>query len=443
MQGDLTQGAVAKKLVLFAFPILLGILFQQLYTTVDAIIIGNFAGKNAIAAIDGVAPIIRLPINFFTGLSTGATIIISKYFGQKDYDSVKDVSHTAIAFACIGGLILSVVFALLAPFLVELVQVPAEIKADATAYLQIYFGGLVFSMVYNIGAGIFRAVGNSKTPLYFLIIVNILNVIFDILLVVVIPLGVVGAVIATVMSQLISCVLVVWGLTKTDLPCRIYIKQVKINITHLKQIAKLGVPMGVQSTIYPIANTIIQTSINGFGVNYIAGWAVCGKIDLLIWNIPDAFSNALATFTAQNHGAKLYDRAKEGVRVSMGITLALVGTVAATLYFFNQPLGKLFVDDSDVLLVLSDILNLIGPFYIVYAIGDVLSGAIRGSGETLKPMLITLVCTCVFRIFWIFCILPFNYTFMMLFACYPISWVITAIVFIVFYNIHSKKIIVN
>lgn len=439
MQGDLTQGNVAKKIIQFALPILLGILFQQLYSTVDAIIIGNFAGKNALAAIDGVAPILRLPINFFTGLSTGATIIISKYYGQRDLEKVSEVSHTAIAFSIVGGLSLSLIFGLLAPYLVNMVQVPGEIIKDATAYLQIYFGGLVFSMVYNIGAGIFRAVGNSKTPLYFLMLVNVFNVIFDILLVVIYPLGVIGAVVATILSQFLSSLLVLWGLTRTDLPCKLYIKKIKLDINHLKHIAKLGVPMGIQSTIYPVSNTIIQSSINGFGVNHIAAWAVCGKIDLLIWNIPDAFSNALSTFVAQNHGAKLYDRAKKGFLVTMVITLTLVGSVATILYFYNQPLGRLFVDDVEVLAVLSDILNLIGPLYILYAIGDIFSGAIRGSGETLKPMIITIICTCGVRLFWIAFILPLNHTFMMLFACYPISWAITALVYLIFYKIHIKK----
>lgn len=435
MTGDLTQGNVTQSLVKFAFPILLGILMQQLYTTVDAIIIGNFAGKYALAVIDGVNPIIRLPVNFFTGLSTGATIIISKYFGQKDYGEVENVSHTAIGFSIIGGLILSVTFALLSPAFVEMTNVPAEIKEESIIYLQIYFGGLVFSMVYNIGAGIFRAVGNSKTPLYFLAIVNVLNVVFDILLVVVFPFGVVGAVVATVLSQFISCVLVVWGLSRTDLPCKITYSKINLDMNHIKHIAKLGVPMGIQSTIYPVSNTIIQTSINSFGVNYIAGWAVCGKIDLLIWNIPSAFSNALSTFVAQNHGAEQYDRAEKGVAVCMRITLALVGAVALTLYIWGVDLGRLFVDDIEVLAILREILDLIAPFYVVYAIGDIYSGAMRGRGSTLKPMIITIICTCGVRLFWIAFILPYNYTFMMLFACYPISWIITAIV----YWITSKR----
>lgn len=439
MQGDLTQGNVAKKLVQFAFPILFGMLFQQLYTTIDAIIIGNFAGKNAIASIEAVAPVIRLPVNFFTGLSTGATIIISKYFGQKDYDNVNSVSHTAIAFAFLFGLFLSITFTLLAPGFIDLIKVPEDIKADATIYLQIYFSGLIFSMIYNVGAGIFRAVGNSKTPLYFLIIVNVFNIVFDILLIVVIPMGVVGAVVATVISQFASAVFVLWGLIKTDLPCKINPKNIKINLPHLKHIAKLGIPMGVQSTIYPFSNTIIQTSINSFGVNHIAAWAVCGKIDLLVWYVPEAFSSAISTFVAQNHGAGSYNRAKKGVFVGFWITMILVWTLTTFLYFLNQPLGKLFVDDVEVLILLNDIITLIGPFYFLYAVGEIFSSAIRGSGETLKPMIITIICTCVIRIIWIAFILPLNNTFITLFACYPVSWAITDVVFIIFYKIHSKK----
>ncbi len=439
MQGDLTQGNVAKKLIQFAFPILFGMLFQQLYTTIDAIIIGNFAGKNALASIEAVAPVIRLPVNFFTGLATGATIIISKYFGQKDYDNVNSVSHTAVAFSFVFGLFLSVTFTLLAPIFIDLIKVPEDIKADATSYLQIYFAGLIFSMIYNVGAGIFRAVGNSKTPLYFLIIVNIFNIVFDILLVVIFPLGVIGAVLATVISQFASAVFVLWGLAKTDLVCKINIKKIKIEMSHLKHIAKLGLPMGIQSTIYPFSNTIIQTSINSFGVNHIAAWAVCGKIDLLIWYIPEAFGSAISTFVAQNHGAGAYTRTKKGVRIGLLVTLLLVWSLSAFLYFNNQFLGSLFVDDIEVLTLLNDIITLIGPLYFLYAFGEIFSSAIRGTGETLKPMIITIICTCVTRILWISFILPLSHTFMTLFACYPVSWLLTDIIFIIFYKIHISK----
>lgn len=439
MQGDLTQGNVATKIIQFAFPILLGILFQQLYTTIDAIIVGNFAGKNAIAAIEAVAPVIRLPVNFFTGLSTGATIIISKYFGQRDYENVNSVSHTAIAFAFTFGLFLSITFTLLAPVFIDLVQVPEDIKADATIYLQIYFSGLIFSMIYNVGAGIFRAVGNSKTPLYFLMIVNVFNIVFDILLVVIFPFGVVGAVVATVISQLASSLFILYGLFKTDLPCKLEISKIKLNIPHLKHIAKLGIPMGIQSTIYPFSNTIIQSSINSFGVNYIAAWAVCGKIDLLIWYVPEALSNAISTFVAQNHGAGAYERAKKGVRVGLLLNLVLVLSLSAILYVYNQELGRLFVNDADVLLILNDIINLLCPLYFLYSIGEIISSGIRGTGETLKPMIITIICTCVIRILWITFILPFNNTLITLFLCYPISWAITDFVFIIFYKIHIKK----
>lgn len=437
---DLTEGIVWQKVLLFAMPILFGILLQSLYTTVDAIIIGRFAGKEALAAIESVYTLTKLPVNFFVGLSSGATIIISQYYGAKKMDSVSIACHTAILFALVGGLLLSVMTIMFSPLGIKLLKVPDAISNEALNYVNIYFAGLAASMTYNIGAGIFRALGNSKTPFYFLIVANIINITLDIVFVAVLKLGVVGAATATVISQTICGVLIVIALMRTDLPCKISLKKVKFYKQYLEEFIKLGLPIGVQSTLFPIANTIIQTSINSFGVNSIAAWAICGKLDFLIWFISDAFSTTISTFVAQNYGAQKYDRASKGVRVGLFMAIVLIVIVSGILYRWHVPLGRLLVQDDNVIVIASQIMIFFAPLYILYVVGAVLPGAIRGTGETVKPMFITLFGSCVCRVLWILFVVPLNPTLMTVLSCYPVSWAITSFLYLVFYNNYIPKL---
>lgn len=277
--NDLTEGKIWKVMLNFVLPIFLGTLFQSLYTTIDAIIIGRFAGKDAFAAIESVLSFQRLPVSFFVGLSSGATIIISQYFGAKKKEEVSKASHTAILFAIVGGLLLSVLSCILSPFFIKLIKVPNEIFYQAQIYTIICFSGIVFSMVYNIGSGILRALGDSKTPFYILILSNILNIILDLILVIVFKLGVIGVGFATLISQVVSAILIFIILLRTKLDCKIYINRIHFYKKYLKEIFRLGLPIGIQSIIYPIANTTIQSNINIFGVSSIAAWAVSGKLD--------------------------------------------------------------------------------------------------------------------------------------------------------------------
>lgn len=267
----------------FFLPILAGNLFQQLYVTVDSVIIGQFAGKDALASIDAIYSLIKLPVNFFTGLSSGATIIISQYAGAGDRGKLSMAVHTAAAFAFTGGVILSVTGILLLPLCLRLLKVPDGIYLHTLSYGRIYFAGMAVSMTYNIGAGILRAVGDSKTPFYFLIAASAANVLLDLLFVGLFRWHTAGAAFATVLSQLLSAVLVIVALLRTHLPCRIVWKRLRFHRSALHEIIRLGLPLGVQSAMYPAANMMIQANINAFGINSIAAWAVCGKLDFLIW----------------------------------------------------------------------------------------------------------------------------------------------------------------
>ena len=436
--NNLTEGKIWKVMLKFVLPIFLGTLFQSLYTTIDAIIIGRFAGKDAFAAIESVLNFQRLPITFFVGLSSGATIIISQYFGAKRKEDISKASHTAILFAIVGGLLLSVLSCILSPFFIRLIKVPEEIFYQAQIYTIICFSGIVASMIYNIGSGILRALGDSKTPFYILIVSNILNIILDLILVVVFNLGVIGVGMATLIAQIASAILIFIILLRTKLDCKIYINKIRFYKKYLKEIFRLGLPIGVQSVLYPISNTVIQSSINTFGVNSIAAWAISGKLDFLIWTVSDAFSVAISTFVAQNYGAKKHQRARDGIKIAISMSMVAIFVISFILYFYNKPLAYFLIKDKNIVDLTSEVIHLIAPLYFMYVIGDVLSGAIRGTGNTLHPMVINIFGICICRILWIFLIVPLNPTFFMVLYGFIVSWIITALMYIV-YVIYKRK----
>jgi putative MATE family efflux protein len=437
---DLTEGIIWKKLLFFFLPILGGCLFQQLYATADAVIIGRFTGKDGLAAIDAINSLIRLPVNFFTGLSAGAAIIISHYAGGKENEKLSPATHTAVAFAFTGGLVLSAAGVLLSPLCLRLLRVPADIYGYALSYARIYFAGMAPSMTYNIGAGILRAVGNSKTPFYFLIAASIANVVLDLLFVGLFRWHTAGAALATVVSQLLSAVLVMAELSRTDLPCRISWKKIRFHGPVLRKVFRLGLPIGVQSSLYPVANMMIQSNINAFGTTSIAAWAVCGKLDFLIWLTVDSLGSAISTFTAQNYGARLYGRAGRGVGVCALMALIFVLAISAVLYLGCGPLGRLFVKDEEVIALSSRLIRFLAPLYFFYIGGEVLSGAIRGTGETFKPMILTLLGTWACRILWIVFLVPRRPALETVILSYPVSWLLTSVLFAVFYRIHTSRL---
>ena len=411
---NLTEGKIWKVLLRFILPIFLGTLFQSLYNTIDAIIVGRFAGKEAVAAIESVLSFHRLPVSFFIGLSSGATIIISQYFGANKKEDISKAAHTAILFAMSGGLLLSILSCVFSPFFIELIKVPKEISYQAQIYTIICFSGIVASMIYNIGSGILRALGDSKTPFYILILSNILNIILDLILVKVFKLGVIGVGVATLISEIVSAILIFIILTKTNFP------------------------IAIQSVLYPVSNTIIQSRINTFGVNSIAAWSISGKLDFLIWAISEAFSIAVSTFVAQNYGAEKHQRARDGIKVALFMSMIAIFVISFILYFYNKPLAYFLIDDKNIVDLTSKIIKLIAPLYFIYVIGDVLSGAIKGIGDTFNPMIINIFGICVCRVIWVFFIVPLNPTFFLVLYGFIVSWIIATLMYIV-YVIYKRK----
>ena len=441
--NGITEGVIWKQLLFFFFPILLGTFFQQLYNTVDTVIVGNFLGKEALAAVGGgTSTVINLLIGFFTGLASGATVVISQYFGAKDDENVHKSIHTAIALSLWGGIIISIAGYLTAEPLLRLIDTPEDIMPLALSYIHIYFAGGIFIVMYNIGAGIFRAFGDSKSPLYFLIAGCLLNIVLDLLFVGPLQLGVKGAAYATVLSQVFSLVLVTISLRRKKDCCKLIYKDIKFEKHMLKKTIYIGLPAGLQSVLYTVSNLIIQADINGFGTDAAAAWAAYGKLDCFFWMILQAFGIAITTFVGQNYGAGQIQRSKKGVRTCLYMTFGSTLAIEAIYLTFSRYGFMLFVSDSAVIDLGVGMLNCIVPFYFTYIFIEILSGAIRGTGKSLVPTLITVFGICVLRVIWL-AIVPAKFgTINSVMLCYPVTWTVTSLAFFFYYkfgNIYDNK----
>lgn len=441
--NGITEGVIWKQLLNFFFPILLGTFFQQLYNTVDSVVVGNFLGKEALAAVGGgTSTVINLLIGFFTGLATGATVVISQYFGARDDVKVHEAIHDAVALSLVGGVIISIVGYLTAEPLLRLIDTPEDIMPLALSYIHIYFAGGIFIVMYNIGAGIFRAFGDSKSPLYFLIAGCLLNIVLDLLFVGPLHMGVEGAAYATVISQVFSLILVTISLRKKTDSCRLVYKDIKFEKNMLKKTIYIGLPAGLQSVLYTVSNLIIQAEINGFGTNAAAAWAAYGKLDCFFWMILQAFGIAITTFVGQNYGAGQIERSKKGVRTCLYMSFVTTLGIEAIYLMFSRYGFMLFVSDDEVINIGIQILNRIAPFYFTYIFIEILSGAIRGTGKSLVPTLITVFGICVLRMVWLAIVPPIYGTLSSVMACYPATWIVTSLAFFFYYefgNIYGLK----
>ena len=432
-RNAITEGVIWKQLLFFFFPILVGTFFEQLYNTIDAIIVGQYVGTQALAAVGSTGSLINLLVGFFVGLSSGASVIISHFYGANDKEGVSRSVHTSIALAIAGGLILTIIGIVIAPMCLKAMGIPMDIYDYALEYTQIYFLGMIASMIYNMGSGILRAIGDSKRPLYFLMISCIVNIILDLLFVVVFKMEVAGVGIATVLSQVVSALLALYVLIKTEDSYKLVLSKIRFSMHELKRIVYIGLPTGLQSVMYSLSNIIIQSSINVFGTITIASWAAYGKIDSLFWMIMSAFGVSITTFVGQNFGAGKYQRVKDSVKVCLKMAMGTAVALSVILFFFGEPFSHLFSTDPAVIDMTTEILQFLTPFYFTYVCVEILSGAIRGTGEAVKPMVITCFGVCVLRIVWILVIVPFFPSFKMIQFSYPLTWSVTSIMFIIYY----------
>jgi len=432
--NGITEGVIWKQILIFFFPILFGTFFQQLYNAADAVIVGRFVGKEALSAVGGsTGTVINLLVGFFTGLSSGATVVISQHYGAKQKEKVSSAVHTAIAFSLLGGVVLMVVGFFGAPMVLKWMRTPVDIMDSAVMYIRIYFLGIIGNLIYNIGAGILRAVGDSKRPLYFLIAACMTNIVLDILFVVGFKMGVSGAALATILSQAMSAVLVIIILMRTDDMYRFVPKLLKLEKQMLLKIVQIGFPAGLQSVMYSLSNIIIQSSINSLGTDTVAAWTAYGKVDSMFWMIISAFGISITTFVGQNFGAGKTDRIRKGVTQCMLMAAVTTISLSLILYYFGVYCLQLFTVDAAVIEIGIRILHFLVPFYITYITIEILSGALRGVGDCWIPTLICLMGVCVLRAIWNMVVVPLFPNVRMVAASYPITWVITSIAFAVYY----------
>ena len=429
----ITEGVIWKQLLYFFFPILIGTFFQQMYNTVDTIIVGRFVGTQALAAVGSTSALVSLINGFFMGLSTGCSVVISQHFGAGDRSGVKRTMGTNAVLALILGIMAAAVGVLGSPHLLRLIQTPESCLKDASRYAAIYFCGAAATVVYNMGSGILRAMGDSKRPLYFLIVTCFSNIFLDIFFVVVLKQGIAGAAIATVLAQIISAVLVVITLCRLPEDIRLDLLHIQVDTALLGRILLIGLPAGLQFITFDLSNLLVQSGINSFGEITVAAWAAYYKADGLTWMVSGAFGVAITTFVGQNFGAQKYDRIRKSVRTCLCMGLATQLLISFSMLAFRRFILGIFTTDAEVIRVGAYAMLWIVPFNAVFMFVEVFGGTMRGTGYSLMPTVITGTCICCFRVLWVVLMVSRFHTIEMLCIVYPISWVIAAIVFVAAY----------
>lgn len=440
MGTDITKGVIWKQLLIFFFPILIGTFFQQLYNTVDAVVVGRFAGKEALSSVGGSSSqIINLVVGFFTGLSAGATVVISQYFGAKKTEELQRALHTAYAFAIWFGVLIGLAGVVITPWLMEQMNTPEELMRDSALYVRIYFAGLVFVLIYNMGSAVLRAIGDSRRPLYYLIICCLINIVLDLALVLGLRLGVFGVAVATLISQGVSAALVTRALMFHTEGMQLRIKEIRIQHDMLIRMLRIGLPTGIQSSMYSLSNVLIQASLNKFGVDTMAAWSAFGKIDSIVWMINGAFGIAVTTFVGQNFGAGKWDRVRKGTRDCLLMTVATEMALSALIVFVGQYLFGIFTSDAGVIRIGMRMVGVISPTYWLFAFIEIYSGSLRAQGSVLVTTIMTLTGVCLLRVVWVMFLVP-DGSLEQLIACYPITWVVTAVAMIFYYFYKQKRI---
>ena len=441
-EATMVDGVIWKQMLSFFFPILLGTFFQQMYNTADALIVGRILGESALAAVGGSAGIITMTVvGFFMGLSSGASIIAAQMLGAKDRDNVNDSIHTIYAFSLIAGVLLAVAGILLTEKMLFWLNTPQSIMKASEEYLWVYFAGLVFVLIYNTGASLLRSLGDAKHPFWYLIICCILNVVLDYVLIVYGKMGIAGAAVATVIAQAVSAILVTVRLRRFAEVCDFRLKKIRISGNMMKRELILGFPGGIQSAMYCISGLITTAALNGFGETAVASWTAYSKFDALFWMISGAMGVTITTFVGQNYGAGRFDRIKKGVRL-MNWSYVVVAVFSSILFVaFREPLFRIFVESEEAVRIGSRMLLLITPFYILNLHIENYSGALRGVGDTVAPMMISIIGVCIFRIIYLNILMPMYQSLDVLCIMYPISWALTNVMYLIYYPIRMRKLV--
>ena len=437
---DMVNGSIMDKMISFALPLMLSGILQLLFNAVDIIVVGRFSGSQSLAAVGSTSSLINMLTNLFIGISLGANVLAARFYAAGKHKEMSETVHTAIATAFVSGVIMIFVGILLSRPALELMDTPSDVIELSTLYIRIYFLGMPFFMLYNYGAAILRAVGDTKRPLIFLVISGVINACLNMLLVIVFHLDVAGVAIATVISQVISCVLVIGCLYKTDAVYRLRFKKLRINRKYLVQIFRIGIPAGLQSTLISFSNVLLQSSVNSFGSIAMAGYTAANNILSFLYMAANAVTQACMSFTSQNFGArkpKRMDRVIIDGMILQFVICLILGTLA---YVFGSQISSIYTDNSDVIKCSVEILALTTIPYFLCGIMDAWPGIIRGMGRSTVPMILCIIGTVGVRILWIFFFFPHHRTLRYLFISYPVSWIATIIMQLAYFFIIRKEI---
>lgn len=439
---DMLNGPLFGKIFVFALPVMLSGLLQLLFNAADVVVVGRFAGSNALAAVGATGSIINLIVNLLIGLSVGAAVTVGFYFGASEMSQVRETIHTSVAISLIGGVICCIVGLLVSPALLEFMDTPQNIFDQADLYLRIYFLGVPAMAVYNFGSSILRSLGDTKRPLYYLIIGGIINVVLNLLFVTVFHMGVAGVAIATSVSNLISGILTIRRMMYSDEEIRLCWREIRISGSKLRRILIIGVPAGLQSTLFSISNVLIQSSINGFGEVAVAGSSAASNIEGFVYVIMNSFYHASQTFTSQNVGGRKYERIRK-VFWNCTIMVCAIGMVTGWMvYLAGEPLLQIYLPgDPDAIRYGMIRLSVIVTTYFICGFMEVVSGSLRGMGESVLPMAVCVIGTCLLRMIWLATVFATHKTLFVLYLSYPVSWFVTAAAHFVCYLYVKKRLI--
>ena len=436
---DMLNGPVMPKLLSFALPLMLSSMLQLTFNAADVIVVGRFEGDAALAAVGAPGALINLLVNLFLGLSVGANVIVAQCYGAGDFRQTQDAVHTSVTLSLIGGVLVGVVGFFLAGTFLSLMNTPAEVLPLATAYMRIYFLGMPANMLYNFGAAILRAVGDTRRPLTYLTVAGVVNVLLNLLFVIAFGMGVSGVALATIISQIISAALVLLCLMRSDGAVRVELRKLRLDMAKVGQIAKVGLPAGLQGMVFSISNVMIQSTVNGFGKTVVAGNTTAANLEGYIYVAMNSIYQGAITFTGQNVGARRYERISRVARASLMTVFAIGAAMGGLLMLFKVPLFHIYTDDSAVVAAAGIRTGVIAPTYFLCGMMDTMVGLLRGMGSSVMPMAVSIVGVCVLRVIWILTLFPLNPTLTMLYVSYPISWGVTFLTHLVCYMRVKRK----
>ena len=433
-QKLMTEGAIWKRITFFALPIFFGNLFQQMYNTVDSLIVGNFLGSNALAAVSSSGNLIFLLIGFLNGVSIGAGVVIARYFGARDQESLHTAIHTTVAFGLVASVIMTFVGVIFAPQILIWMGTPENVMPDSVAYFQVYFMGSLGFVMYNIFVGILQAVGDSRHPLYYLIVSSVVNVVLDLVFIAVFHTGVEGAALATTISQLVSAFLCMFQLIRTKAEYRLSLRDIRFNMDMLGQIIRFGLPSGVQNSIIALANVVVQANINSFGAMAMAGCGAFSKIEGFGFLPITSFTMAMTTFVGQNLGAKQYERTRQGARFGI-IGAAILAELIGVIIFILAPvLISAFDSTPEVVAFGAARARTSALFFFLLAYSHSVAAILRGAGKAVIPMMVMMVCWCIVRVSILSILVPITHSIQAVYWVYPITWVLSSVTFFIYYR---------